>query len=79
MKWIIFPAAQLGQLSEWNAGTEYQIRPRLIDNAQHGSYGDLAAPQEVVSGPYTDYWEEKLADHVRIEADADDLFAPSDV
>lgn len=75
MTWIIFTEAQTAQALAWNADTIYQVRPRLIDT-DHALAGNYAAPERVAAGDYAEFWEGKLADHPRLQAEAADLFAP---
>lgn len=76
MDWIVFDEEQNAQALAWNEETDYQVRPRLIDKPDHARFGDFVAPARVAGGSYAAFWADKLADHERMTASPDDLFAP---
>ena len=78
MEWIIFDADACDMLADLNEGTDYKIRPRLIDNPDSPDAGKRAAPARVLEGVSGEYWHVLLADLPRVTAAPDDLFLPMD-
>lgn len=79
MEWIIFTAAKAFVLEEWNAGTDYKVRPRQVTMETHPLYGKWVARVQVTQGDYAAYWADKLADYPRKVGDPAEMFLPLDV
>ncbi|MGP9804016.1 hypothetical protein [Paracoccus sp. NSM] len=76
MEWVIFDDADCASLAEMNAGTEYKVRPRLIDNPASPLAGRFVAPVGILDGASGEYWRDLLANHQRATASPDGLFTP---
>lgn len=75
MRFLVFTDEYRKNLPDWNAGTIYQVEPRLAD-AEGPHKGKWLAPARVVHRDYEEYWAEKLDGLEVISEDPADLFLP---